>query len=319
MGFIIMENKPEPKDRSKVLRAIGIILLAVGIFSFFIAPLEVICFYFFVEGGRFYFEGFNFGSFMFALITIQIIGYYLIAAMFIPLGYGHIKLRSWSRNLSLTYLWFWMVVGIPLTILFVFILITSKGPSLWLVITIIPLMYPVIPAILIWFYRRKDVELTLKSRDKSTYWIEKIPIPVLVIIMLFILYILDLNALLFLRGMFPFFGILLFDSYGALLISISTLIFSFLIWGLYQLKAWAWWGSVTYFGLIAISFLLTFSIKSLYDIYPIMNIAPLELKFFQNIPFQNFRLSVFMAIPLLVTLAIIIYSKKYFLVKKPSR
>jgi hypothetical protein len=307
-----MENDKKFKDRRKILYTLGIIFLAIGIICIFIAPLEVICFYFFIEGGRFYFEGFNFGSLLFSFIAVQIIGYYIIAAVFIPLGYGHLKLRFWVRRLSLALLWFWMIVGIPLTILFALALAASKGPSLWLVITIMPLMYPVVPAVLIWFYRKKDVELTLKSQDKKTYWLDKIPIPVLVILFLFSFYILTLQVLLLFRGIYPFFGVLLLDLKGAFIISISIMIFLLFFWGLFRLKAWAWWGSVVYFGITTVSFLLTFSIKSLSDIYPLMNFAPLEIEIFRNLPFQGLRLSIFIAVPLLATLAIIIYSKKYF-------
>ena len=108
----------------------------------FIGPLEMYCFYLFSEGGRFHYEGFGFGSFMFANIAAQIVGYYLIALVAIPLGYGHVKrLRwartlsltngassrvriqegyghvkrlRWARTLSLTLLGFWLVAGIPL-------------------------------------------------------------------------------------------------------------------------------------------------------------------------------------------------------------
>ena len=307
-----MEFNLRFKDRRKILYAIGIILLAIGIACIFIAPLEVMCFYLFIEGGRFSFEGFNFGSLMFSFIAIQIIGYYVIAAVFIPLGYGHLKLRYWSKTMSLALLWFWLVMGIPLTILFTLALAASKEPSLWLVITIMPLMYPVIPAVLVWFYRRKDIEQTLRSKDKNKYQIKKIPMPVLVILFLFSFYIVVLQALLLFRGMFPFFGILLFDLYGAFMISISIIIFLLLIWGLSRMKVWVWWLSVVYFGITAVSFILTFSIKSLSDIYPFMNFALLEIEIFQNLPFQELRLSILMAVPFLATVAIIIYSKRYF-------
>jgi hypothetical protein len=311
-----MENNKKFKDRRKILYTLGIIFLTIGIICIFIAPLEVICFYFFIEGGRFYFEGFNFGSLLFSFIAVQIIGYYIIAAVFIPLGYGHLKLRFWVRRLSLALLWFWMIVGIPCTILFALALAASKEPSLWLVITIMPLMYPVVPAALIWFYRKKDVELTLKSEDKKTYQLDKIPMPVLVILFLFSFYILTLQVLLLFRGIYPFFGILLLDLKGAFVISISIMMFLLLCWGLFRLKAWAWWGSVVYFGITAFSFILTFSIKSLSDIYPLMNFAPLEIEIFQNLPFQGLRLSILMAVPILATLVIIIYSKRYFPTKR---
>lgn len=282
-----MENNKKFKDRRKILYAIGVILLAIGITCIFIAPMEVVCFYFFIEGGRFHFDGFNFGSLMFSFIAVQIIGYYIIAAVSIPLGYGHLKLKLWVKRLSLALLWFWIIVGMPLTILFAIALAASKEPSLWLVITIMPLMYPIVPAVLIWFYRKKDVELTLKSRDKKMYLLDKIPMPVLVILFLFSFYILTLQVLLLFRGIYPFFGVLLLDLKGSFVISISIMIFLLLLWGLFRLKAWAWWGSVVYFGITTVSFLLTFSIKSLSDIYPLMNFAPLEIEIFQNLPFQG--------------------------------
>ena len=93
------------KDRSLILAAIGIPLLSVGIVAAFMGPIEMYCFYLFSEGGRFHYEGFGFGSFMFGNIASQIIGYYLIAFVCIPLGYGHLKKRRWARTLALTALW----------------------------------------------------------------------------------------------------------------------------------------------------------------------------------------------------------------------
>ena len=42
-------------------------------------------FYFLSEGDRFPYDGFGFGSFMFANLAVQITGYYLLACLFIPL------------------------------------------------------------------------------------------------------------------------------------------------------------------------------------------------------------------------------------------
>jgi hypothetical protein len=66
----------------------------------FFGPLEMYCFYLFSEGGHFYYEGFGFGSFMFGNIASQIIGYCLIAAVCVPLGYGHLATRRCSTSSS---------------------------------------------------------------------------------------------------------------------------------------------------------------------------------------------------------------------------
>ena len=71
------------KDKSKIIYFIGTLILLIGLCSAFIAPLEIRSYYLFLEGGKFYFEGFGMGSLMFAIITIQVIAYYLIAVLFI--------------------------------------------------------------------------------------------------------------------------------------------------------------------------------------------------------------------------------------------
>ena len=116
----------ENNDKGRTLAIIGALLLLVGVAAAFFGPVEMYCFYLFSRGGRFYYEGFGFGSFMFGNIAAQIVGYYLIAAVAIPLGYGHLKRRRWARPLALALLWFWLVVGIPLGTLFCLVLLGSK-------------------------------------------------------------------------------------------------------------------------------------------------------------------------------------------------
>ena len=108
------------KDKSKIIYLLGSLILLIGLSSAFIAPIEIYSYYLFSKGGRFYFEGFGMGSLMFANITIQVIAYYLIAVLFIILGYGHLKLREWARSLSVAVLWAWMVIGAPLTLVLIF-------------------------------------------------------------------------------------------------------------------------------------------------------------------------------------------------------
>jgi hypothetical protein len=118
------------KDRSLILTLIGALLLLFGVGAAFLGPLEMYTFYFFSDGGRFHYPGFGFGSFMFGNIATQIMGYYTIALLAIPLAYGHLKARRWARTLSVTLLWFWLVVGLPLVIIFFLILVSSKELSL---------------------------------------------------------------------------------------------------------------------------------------------------------------------------------------------
>ena len=67
-----------------ILAIIGVLFLLLGIVAAFFGPIEMYCFYLFSEGGRFHYEGFGFGSFMFGNIATQIIGYYVIAIVDTP-------------------------------------------------------------------------------------------------------------------------------------------------------------------------------------------------------------------------------------------
>jgi len=73
--------------------SIGALLLVVGSVAAVMGPLETHCFSLFSESGRFHYPGYGYGSFMFGNIACQIAGYYLIALILIPLGYGHLMLH----------------------------------------------------------------------------------------------------------------------------------------------------------------------------------------------------------------------------------
>ena len=142
------------KIASHIITIIGLLLSFIGIIAAFVGPLEIYCYYLFSEGGRFHYEGFGFGSFMFGSITMQILGYYIIALICIPLGYGHLKKHIWVQKISLTLLWTWFIVGIPILPILFFIIVTSKEPSLLFIIlsAILSLLsYTLIPALLIKF------------------------------------------------------------------------------------------------------------------------------------------------------------------------
>jgi hypothetical protein len=306
------------KNRSLILILIGALLLLVGIGAALLGPAEMYCFYFFIEGGRFHYEGFGFGSFMFGNMACQIIGYYLIAIVAIPLGYGHVTRRRWARTLSLTLFWFWLVVGVPLTIVFLFILVTAKDLSLVAVLIAIVALgasYLVLPGLLIRFYRSRDVRLTFETRDPRSYRIEELPLPILVLCALYSFYAIVLHVPIFFNGMFPLFGDFVYELPGILMLDVSIMLLVCLIWGTWRRSAWAWWGGLVYFGLLTSSSILTFAKSDYLDILSMMKFAPLEMKALQGLPFQGFYFAVFFGVPLLITLGLIIASKRHFKVR----
>jgi hypothetical protein len=272
-------------------------------------------FYWFSEGGRFHYEGFGFGSFMFANMAAQIIGYCLIATVLIPLGYGHLRMRRWARTLALTVLWFWVVAGIPITVLALSVLLASKDLSIAAAVAatvVLCLSYLVVPWLFIRFYGGEDVRQTFQGRDPRSYWIEKCPQPTLVLSLLYVLGAAILLVLIFFRALYPFFGMWLSDMTGAVAIDLSILGLLFLAWGTLQRKAWAWWGGLVYLGLMALSSILTLVQTSYGELLAHLDYPPTEMEALQGIPLEGYHLALLAGVPLLVATGILVLSKRHF-------
>jgi hypothetical protein len=303
------------KDRTPVLVLFGVILLVVGVAMALLGPLEMHAMYLFAEGGRFHYDGFGIGSFMFGNIAAQIVAYYLIAVVCMPLGYGHVKRLRWARTLSLALLGCWLVVGIPLMVALMFILMASKEvtlPIVLIALICLALSYAVVPVLLIRFYRSRDVRLTFESRDPRHNWLEDVPIPVLVICGVFGSTIVVLQVLILFNGVFPLFHVLIFQPRGIALIALSVLILVGLIWGLLALRRWAWWGAIIYWGYLTFSSIASLTRSSLEKILSEMRFAPLEMEALGGIPLHGVHLAALVGIPLLVTLGLVAYSRRYF-------
>ncbi len=310
------------RDRTSLLTAIGVLLLLVGISAALLGPLEMYCFYLFSEGGRFHYDGFGFGSFMFGYIAAQIIGYYLIALLLIPLGYGHLRARRWARTLAVALLWSWLVVGIPLMVAFLFVLLSAKdlSPAVALIVVVLlGLSYAVAPWLLIRFYRGRNVRRTFEARDPNSYWIEGLGMPVLVTSCLSILYVVALHVPIFFNGLFPFFGTWLSGLEGILALDISMVCLVCLIWGMLRQRTWAWWGSLVYFGLLTVTSMAT-ALKSSYsEILSNMNFPSFEVEMLQGIPLQGYHFAALIGVPLIITLCVVVLSKRHFSTWKTPR
>lgn len=301
------------KDRTLLLKVIGIILLLSGIVSGFLGTLEVYCFYLFSAGGKFNYEGFGFGSFMFNNIACQVIGYYLIAAILTPIGFGHLKMKKWARHVSLTVIWSWLVVGLPLIIAAFFILTGTKGlsiPAALIVLIILALSYLVVPGLLIRLYNSRNIISTLENKDRKDYPIERVPIRILIISLLYLFYIIMLHILIMFNGIFPVFGIFVFGLEGIILLDITIFCFYLLAWGTIQRRIWAWWGSIVIVGIFTLSAVITLLKTRYLDILSGLRFPQSEIGFLAGIPIQGYHLAIMVGIPLSITWILVILSKR---------
>ncbi|MFN2286379.1 MAG: hypothetical protein ACK2UQ_18325 [Anaerolineae bacterium] len=308
------ENPSVYKDRTPILALIGVGLLLVGAVAAFLGPYEIYCFYLFSEGGRFHYEGFGFGSLMFASIAWQVVGYYAIAFLCIPLGYGHVRPRRWARVLMLSLLWCALILGLPLIVVFLFMLSVKDLSSTvgLLVVVALGLAYLIVPVLLIRFYQSRDTRQTFEARDARSHAIERLPMPVLVLVVLFIFYVVFMHVPLFFNGFFPLFGVWLSDVQGFFVLDIAIVSLVCLTWGVLRQRMWAWWVSVVYFGLLTLSAVVTLARSSFAEMLAPMQLPPAEMEMLKGVPLQGIHFVPFVGIPLLITLGVIVLSRRHF-------
>jgi hypothetical protein len=144
-------------------------------------------------------------------IAFGIAFYLLVAALFLTLGIGSLLARRWARALALVVSWIWLVFGVVSLIAFLFLMpmmqaATAKafeqaaaqqptaGPApdpallnavaFGCTIVFLVLFGILLPAILVLFYRSPHVRATCEARDPRPRWTDRLPLPVLSLVLL---------------------------------------------------------------------------------------------------------------------------------------
>lgn len=301
-----------------LLRGLGIAILLAGAASLLLGPVELYSFYLFSEGGRFHYEGFGFGSFLFGFIAVQIVGYYVIGAILIPLGYGHLRLRPWARHLALALLWCWLVLGVPLLILIAFTFFSFKELPIAAAIALLvalALTYPLLPLLLIRFYRGEGVRVAFEpvAANECPSWLARLPIPVLALAILLAFYAVVLHFPILFNGLFPAFGVWLTGLPGIIALTLAIALATVLVWGLLGRHRWAWWLSLAFIVIVGASVVLTLSATSYAELLALARFPPSEIEFLDSMPLQGYYLAAFFGLPLLGTLGVVFASRRCFL------
>lgn len=304
------------KDKAGLLiKILGILQLAIGLFSLGIAPLEIYSYYLISEGGRFYYDGFKIGSFLYGLIFAQIIGYYFIAFIFITIGYGHLKLKVWALKLSKSCIWLWIIAGLPIMIFFLPLLsmkeIDVQYPILFAA-SIIILIIAIIPGLLLAFYNQNNVKKLFKNRNYSEAVIRNIPMNAYLLLLVYILYIMIFHIMLFYKGIFPFFGTILIDFKGLLFHDLCILLMFLFIYGLIKRKFWTWILSITFFVLMSISTITTLINYQYINMIELLDFPKVENDIFMKLPLKSSYIIMAIVGILLLTIVLILKTKNYY-------
>lgn len=303
------------QSREWCVKAFGALLLALGGSAALLAPAEMYCFYLFSEGGRFAYDGFGFGSFMFGIIAAQIAGYYLIAAALIPLGYGHLRLRPWSRVLGEGLVRVWIVAGLPLIAASLFVFAGTKAPSTSSAVAALvaaTVSYVLLPFIALSFYRGSRTA-SVFSRTRGTHASCDGLAPRLVAICLLdVVYITAFHLLILFNGVFPVFVGWLSGLPGILVLDVLILALGILLWGTWQRRLWAWRGQLVYFGIMAVLWIGALARTRWDELLRLLSFPVYEVKILENMPLHGGHLAVLVGVPLILTLTTLIQARACF-------
>ena len=157
------------------------------------------------------------------------------------------------------------------------------------------------------------IKSVFTQQDANSYWTERYPFPLLALLLIFVIMVIVMHIAIFFQSLFPMFGQIMLGRQSVYIVALCILILSILMFGVVQLKMWAWWGSLVYISLLTISTAWSFSRYGVYDIVLMLKLPAYEMEFLGKLTlFQDFHLVGLLAIPLLIALALVVYSRRYF-------
>ncbi|MFA5359029.1 MAG: hypothetical protein WC310_04410 [Patescibacteria group bacterium] len=266
--------------RKALIKITGILFLVIGLFSLFFVPVEFTSFYAFSEGGNYHYDGFGFGSLMFAFIIFNAMAYFVLACLGIPLGIGNISLKKWGYNLSVAVFRALLILGLALlaSVLFSFDLLKVFEPNqLFIILLFILLFFIVLPYFLIRFYKNPNTIKLFKSSDVESYFAKQSP-GKLTIILLNFFWILLFYLLLFFKSAFPLFGEFVFKKEGTHCLSVAIFILFILTYLLYNNKYYSKYWTLGYYLALFTSFVMTFLKHTTNDFINLLNLPVYEVE-----------------------------------------
>ncbi len=311
-----MNNEyPGQTKAQLIVKILGILQLLIGFSSLGIAPVEIYCFYLFSEGGVFYYDGFGIGSFVHGLIVAQIFAFYGIGLLFIIIGYGHIKLKNWTLNLSISSIWFWIIFGIPVMVFFLPLLTTKEIDTQYPILLLgfaALLLIIIIPGLLLFFYNQRSVKELFRTQYDLENKSQIMPVRSYLVLLVYLLFILLFHILIFYQGIFPMFGKFLTGRCGITIYGVLILMTILLIYGLINKIYFSWVGSIIIISLLITSSIITTIGYKYAEIIELLKLPKLENDIFFKLPLKSIYLLIPVLYILTTSLIIIIRSKKYF-------
>ena len=322
-------DPPVYKDRGTGLVILGVFQIILGLISALMIPLAALGMFMsrLAPGGAM-----RPGQFVSSLAT-----YLFAAAALISLGVGSMQMKRWARALTLVTSWYWLIMGVLLTILLTAVLpVALKGalakvpqggadaPSatvstgvMAVIITILIIFAAVflviVPIAFVVFYSRKDVEYTCRRRDPVERWTDRSPLPVLgasIVLFTGALYTLLVGVT---TPLFPFFGRYLTGIPAVVCFLVLAALDAYLAIALFRLQSSGWWITVVALPIRLLSMALTYARADLMQAYSKVGFSDAQLQMLNSNPMLRSHVFLWWGlISLLLFFGYLLWLKRYF-------
>jgi hypothetical protein len=269
---------PDFEDRRAGLVIFGSLAILVGLFCLLLVPLTLVAAS--VSGSEFG-GGVDFRSAWSASMLNL-----LMAVAFVWLGVGSIRAHRWASEVLLSLSWIWLLSGISTLLVGMLVvpaLLQESGALAGLPPTAAPLVlavtfgligvvFVVLPAIFVLFYRSPHVTATCRACHPEPGRIDRCPRRILTLTVIWILTATSVLLMPAYNFVFPLFGSVLTGSAGGVGWALSLAACVTLAVGSCKRAPWAWWGGLALTFLATVSSVLTFLAHDVSEIAALMKL-----------------------------------------------
>lgn len=267
------------KKRLLLIRIVGTLFLVTGLFSLFAFPAEFTSFYAFSNGGAFTYEGFGFGSILFAEILTSALIYAALALICIPVGIENTKSTYLGYKLSCILFITMIAIGISSVICIglSFRLLDLFSVSQYIIIiSVLTLTLVILPYLLLRFYQNQKTK-QIFGPSQNTY-LENQSEQKLVVVVMNLVWVMAFAVMIFLKGAFPFMGRFIFKTQGTYLLSAVIFTFIVLNYLFYKNIRLIKYAMLVFYTFLALSVVMTFSIIPVRDFIGMLELPAYEMR-----------------------------------------
>ena len=326
---------PAYTDRGTGLTIFGVFQIILGLLAALMIPFAALGMFMsrFAPGGG---SGMRTGQFISALAS-----YAVISAALLTLGIGSVRMKRWARALTLVTSWYWLIMGVLITILLTAVMPVTMRAALaqaeqntpnasspelatgimavivTLIIVFCAFFLVVVPIAFVIFYSRQDVELTCHYRDPVERWTDRTPLPVLgasVVLFVGAIYMFVVGVT---TPMFAFFGQYLTGIGAVACFLVLAAVDFYLSISIFRLQPSAWWIAVILAPIRLLSMILTFRKADLMQAYAKMGFSDQQLQLMNASPmFRGHIILWWSLFSMILFFGYLLWLKRYF--KSPA-